>query len=494
MTSTWQRTSAQINTDDFESDGRYDVVVVGAGLTGLTTAVLLSRARLQVAVIEAQTVGAGTTGHSTAKLSLLQGGTLQQIRRRQSIPALRAYVEANREGQSWLLRYLEENSVQVEHQDAYTFALRRASLPRLRAEAAASGEAGVMVEELPGGQVPLPFEVAGALRLPEQAQLDPMRVLGLLAEELRSRGGKIFEHTRMLKAGQGAPIRVQTPTGNLYADQLVLATGTPVLDRGGHFARLEPNRSYALAYRVRDGARAPEGMFLAIDSAGYSIRTARDMTGPLLLVGGHGHRVGRGDPAAAERELDRWARDQLPVTERTDSWSAQDYRAAGALPIVGTMPGSGGQIHVATGFNKWGMTNAVAAALRLSSDILGGNLPWARQLSSGNRSPGAWLDAASMNATVARLLLTDWARMLAAPTNPQQTRDRPGVHRQGRQVVAENPQDPDACRLSGVCTHLGGILQWNAAQNTWDCPLHGSRFSAQGRRLEGPATRDLKRL
>ncbi|WP_421014495.1 Rieske 2Fe-2S domain-containing protein, partial [Glutamicibacter creatinolyticus] len=85
-----------------------------------------------------------------------------------------------------------------------------------------------------------------------------------------------------------------------------------------------------------------------------------------------------------------------------------------------------------------------------------------------------------MNATVARLLLTDWARMLAAPTNPQQTRDRPGVHRQGRQVVAENPQDPDACRLSGVCTHLGGILQWNAAQNTWDCPLHGSRFSAQG--------------
>ncbi|MCG2991067.1 hypothetical protein KZ294_26300, partial [Escherichia coli] len=90
-----------------------------------------------------------------------------------------------------------------------------------------------------------------------------------------------------------------------------------------------------------------------------------------------------------------------------------------------------------------GMTNAVAAALRLSSDILGGNLPWARQLSSGNRSPGAWLDAASMNATVARLLLTDWARMLAAPTSPQQTRDRPGVHRQGRQVVAENPQDPD---------------------------------------------------
>lgn len=489
MASIWQQHSAPIPTDEFEAGSRFDVVVVGAGLTGLMSAVLLSRAKLRVAVIEVEQVGSGTTGRSTAKLSLLQGSTLQSIASRHPNPVVRAYIEANREGQAWLVRYLEEHSVPVQYRDAYTIAIGADALPTVRAEAAASGAAGLRVEEVAPEQVPLPFEVAGALRLVDQVQLDPMQVLSLLAQELHSRGGKIFAETRMLGTTQGAPLQVRTSWGELLADQLILATGTPVLDRGGHFARLSASRSHALAYRLRPDTQFTDAMVLSVDKQGYSLRTAQHETGQVLLVGGNSHPVGSGDSAAALDDLGRWARDTLPVGEQVASWSAQDYRAAGYLPLVGAVPGSSGKIHVATGFNKWGMANAVAAALRLSADILGGQVPWGDQLRTATKSAGAWRDTAGMNAKVARQLVTDWAQALTSSEEDARDAAEPTESRIGLRPVACVPEAEG--RVSRVCTHLGGILHWNAAEDSWDCPLHGSRFSAEGRRLEGPALRDL---
>lgn len=493
MQSLWIRHQPQIRTDEFEEGGRYDVVVAGAGLTGLVTAVLLSRARLQVAVIEANEVGSGTTGHTTAKLSLLQGTTLQQIRRRHSAAVVRAYIEGNREGQAWLLRYLEEHGIDYQRAAAYTYTVNEQSLDKLRVEAEVSAAAGLEVEQLGAEQVPLPFPVAGALRLRDQAQIDPMLVMAALAAELRERGGKIFEHTRLLNVGNGAPIKLHTVPGELLADQLVLATGTPVLDRGGHFARLEPSRSYAVSYRIGTGQEPPQGMFLSVDSPTRSIRTAPH-DGGVLLLGGNGHPVGMGEPGQALHELEQWARDTFNVGERTDAWSAQDYRAAGDLPIVGKMPRSGGNIHVATGFNKWGMSNAVAAGLRISASLLGGQLPWAEKIQTQGAWPGAWADTLQLNAKVLQRLVTGWAAAMTGTEQGGSGEAAPHVRREGLRPVARSYEGTEECRVSGVCTHLGGILKWNDAERTWDCPLHGSRFTAQGRRIEGPATRDLQRL
>ncbi|MFL4472399.1 FAD-dependent oxidoreductase [Paeniglutamicibacter sp. MACA_103] len=504
MDSMWLDPRPAIETDPFVAGGHFDVVVAGAGLTGLVSALLLSRAGLRVAVLESRFIGAGTTGHTTAKLSLLQGTTLQEIRKNFPAEVAHAYVQGNLEGQSWLRDYMDENKVHHETKDAFTYSLGAAGLKALEAEAEASRETGLDVRMLEDPDIGLPYPIAGALSLADQSQFDPVHVLAALCTDLRNRGVKVYEDSRLTGSTHSAPLEITTTRGTLGADQLVLATGTPVLDRGGYFAKLEPSRSYLAAYTLApDAAPLPQGMYLSIDAPARSLRTATHRGNPVLLVGGNGHRVGAGHPREAARELDRWAREHFGLAERTHAWSAQDYRSVNAVPFVGRMPRGGGRIHVATGYNKWGMANAVAAALRLSASILGGETPWGAVLGHRTSGAAALAETGKFNVHVAKDLVTGWAHALRdtePATEPEDT-GHPGpaagepegrVVHEGMHPVAVSTVNGRTCRVSAVCTHLGGILTWNDEERSWDCPLHGSRFTPAGTVIEGPATSDLK--
>ncbi len=496
MTSLWHdRTAPAHQVHHLDKASRADVVVVGAGITGLITAVLLSRAGKDVLVVEARTAGAVTTGNTTGKISLLQGTSLTKIVARHGADLARDYVKGSREGQDWLLHYCEHNGIAVQREADYTYAQSAKEVPSARAELTAARLAGLDAEWDDDAGVPFPYH--GGVRLADQAQFDPMPLLDALITELSDRGGRLSEGTRVRSVSEhGDRLRLRVYTGGadggdveVDAGQVVLATGIPILDRGGFFARLKPSRSYAFAFQVPGEITRP--MFISAGSPTRSVRYAPTGDGERLIVGGAGHTVGRKSPTEQLDELSSWTQTHFPGAVRTHFWSAQDYTPIDRLPYVGPILPGNEKIFVATGFNKWGMTGGAAAALMLSSRLLGGRMDWSRAFAawSPHELTGV-TTAVQANLEVGFHLTKGWVAPVArtgrsAPTDGGVVTGPPW-HLQARCTI-----DGVQHRVSPVCPHLGGIVNWNDASKAWECPLHGSRFAPDGTLLEGPATRGL---
>jgi glycine/D-amino acid oxidase-like deaminating enzyme/nitrite reductase/ring-hydroxylating ferredoxin subunit len=493
LASIWFDPPPTIETDQLASDAHYDVAVVGAGLTGLVTALLLTQAGRRVAVLEARSAGAVTTGHSTAKLTLLQGTRLSTIVANHTEHVAAAYLEGNREAQAWLTAYAAGHRVQMQHRDAYTYASRQSGASAVRREFDIARRLGLPVEMTDAAE--LPYPTYGAVCLRDQAQINPVQVLAGLARDLRAAGGRLSENVRVRKVVRDESCRLITSAGTITADNVVLATGVPFLDRGLYFAKVTAQRSYALAFRA--ATPIPQGMYISADPPTRSLRTALHNGEELLLVGGNGHPVGRHskNPSELVADLTEWTSRWFEGVERTHVWSAQDYEAHGGVPFVGKLPRGGGQVYLATGYSKWGMTNSVAAALRITGEIVDDVPPWARTLGTRVSKPASAIRYFRANAAMGVAAAQGW---LSAELHPLKAEDRTPAEGTGvvgadrGEPVAISTVDGRTCAVSAICTHLGGIVRFNDLEKSWDCPLHGSRFAADGTLLEGPSTSNLK--
>jgi glycine/D-amino acid oxidase-like deaminating enzyme/nitrite reductase/ring-hydroxylating ferredoxin subunit len=479
-----------------------DVVVIGAGITGLTTAVLLARAGKKVAVVEAHHIGAGASGNTTGKVTVLQGSKLARIAGKHGRSTLRSYIAGNSEGRDWILRYCQDRGLDVQQVDDYSYAQEEAGVGTARSVLDACEKAGLVEAEwVEEADVPFPFR--GGVRLPNQAQINPMLFLDGLTAELNARGASILQSVRAISISGKNPLELTLATidsngtdsqhYSLRTPQCILATGIPILDRGGFFARLKAERSYCLAFDLPGDM--PNGTYISVDSPTRSVRYAPAAGGHKLIVGGAGHPVGRSKhPADGVSELTEWAERHFPGAVKTHFWSAQDYAPVDELPYVGPLLPGMDSLYVATGFDKWGMTNGVAAALALAAQILGGHTPWASAFTSW--SPHELTGVATAlqaNLEVGFNLAKGWlSPMTAATSTPMEgTGVVSGVPWRLRADCVVNGQRHT---VSPVCPHLGGIVRWNEADQAWECPLHGSRFAANGALLEGPATQDLTPL
>ena len=475
---------------------RFDVAVVGAGITGLATALMLVRGGLTVVVVEATAVAALASGANTGKASVLQGATLQRIRGSHSPRLVRGYVEANLDGQRWIAEFARDHGVPVVEETAYSYAASDAGLTTVDREFAAALAAGLPVERVE--RMPVPFPFAGAVALPRQLALDPYRLVIAMARAFVAEGGVLLEGARVEGVHAGRPVELRTARGVLRADAAVIATAAPMLARGLYFAKTRASRSYLTSYRVEDAP--PPGLFLSVDSPTRSVRTTPDRHGdvpPLLLVGGNNHVVGGVDSTEAMvQDLIGWTQHHFPRAELTHRWAAQDYDSLNLVPFVGWMPRGRGRVWVATGYAKWGLTNGAAAAIRITSEILGvpwrERRPWIRVLGTRTTMPVDLGRGLVENARVSRGLAVGWARAQGHPAPAARPAEGQGVVvTRGGVPYGISTVDGRTCAVRAVCTHLGGVLRWNDAETSWDCPLHGSRFEASGARIEGPAVHDL---
>jgi glycine/D-amino acid oxidase-like deaminating enzyme/nitrite reductase/ring-hydroxylating ferredoxin subunit len=489
--SIWIDTAPAPERPPLSRDLETEVVVVGAGMAGLLTAFELRRVGADVVVLEAGRVGAGATGHSTAKLSSLHGVLYAQLRRRHGSDVARVHGEANQAGIDHVERLARELEIDCDfrRRDNYTYVEKGDSASKVAQEAEVAASLGLPAELT--SDTPLPFPVEAAVRFRDQAEYHPRKFLLGVAEAFLAQGGQIFERTPAQSVDDGRPCRVVTPGGEVRAQRVVVATHMPLLDRGLYFALVHPERSYAIAVETDT---IPEGMFLSTPSPSVSIRSHRFGDGrELLLVGGQSHKTGhRRDTEQRYARLAAYARERFGARAVTHRWSTQDGMPVDHLPYIGRLWPFSERLLTATGFQKWGLAQSAAAAQILRDAIVGRENPWAatyspfrpRRLSG---TPGFLKE----NADVGVRFVADRVRRRESAEPPPGPGEGRVVSAGGRQVALSRDDEGNLHAVSARCTHLGCIVDWNPAERSWDCPCHGSRFGPDGTVLEGPASRPL---
>jgi glycine/D-amino acid oxidase-like deaminating enzyme/nitrite reductase/ring-hydroxylating ferredoxin subunit len=470
-------------------DVEVDVAVIGGGITGITTALLLKRDGARVAVVEAAQVGAGVTGCNTAKVSALQSTIYSTIRSRHGTEGAAAYADASRAGVDRVAALAADEGIDCDlhRRAAFTYAADDAERSSVEKEFDAARDAGLPVDW--AFDVDLPFQVAGAVRLDDQIEFHPVRYVRGLADAIDGDGSMVLEGTRALSVHDGSPCTVRTEHGTITAEQVVVATHYPLLDRGLFFARLEPQRSYCIAARVR--GELPQGMSI---NAGSTTRSVRSY-GDLLVLGGEGHQTGatKATPERYQR-LEQFARRHWDVQEVTHRWSAQDPIPYDHLPVVGRYSPLSSRLYVASGFMKWGLSGGTMAAILLADLLAGRDNFWARHFSPDRLSLRSTPKLVEMNTKVGMHFFGDRVAPAQASESEDVPRGQARVVRDGlgkKGVYRDDEGVPHAVSLR--CTHLGCLLRFNSAERSWDCPCHGSRFDVDGTVLEGPATQPLER-
>ncbi len=429
MTSIWQKTAQLPAYPALERDIQTDVLIVGGGLAGLLCGYTMSQAGMACIVAEADRLMSGVSGHTTAKVTSQHGLIYTRLQSRFDRETAELYYQTQ---QAAVKRYHELAAAipcDFSVQNAYVY--DRADASALEAESRLVRSFGGRARMV--YTLPLPFPVRGAVCFPEQAQLHPIKLAGGLLGSL-----EIYEQTPVLELNG---TEAQTPGGRIRAKYVVVATHYPFLRfRGGYFLKLYQQRSYVLSLQLD---RTLPGMYLDAAQNGLSLRS----DGNILLLGGGGHRTGK--RGGGWTELRQKAQQYFPDAGICGQWATQDCMTLDDLPYIGAY---GPRQYVATGFGKWGMTTSMAAAGLLTDLILKRPSPAQALFRTDRRILRPQLLYNGMEAV----------KSLLTPTRPR-------------------------------CPHLGCALKWNAAERSWDCPCHGSRFLADGTLVEGPAQHGISR-
>ena len=477
--------------EDFEAD----FVVVGAGIAGLTVASLLSGDGSSVAVLEGDRVGRGTTGHTTGKVTSQHGLIYRELVDRHGEERAAAYAQANEEAIRHVAETVETLDVDCSFRrlPAYVYTTEPRRGLDLEAECAAAQVLGLPASLTT--DIDLPFPVELAIRFDDQALFDVGPYLMALARDLSSGSGVIFEGSRVVgisEAGNG--VTVQTATGRVSARRAIVTSLIPFMDRSGLFARMKPSRAYGVAAVLDSGGIS--GMHINVDRPTRSTRPWDTDRGSGVVVVGEDHSVGhRRARPGRWGELERWARKHFDVGSFEYRWSSQDFETVDRTPYVGRAPLMR-RTYVATGFRKWGLTNATAGAHTIA-DLMAGVPSDRADIFDATRLGDlrAVGRASLLNLYVANRFVKDrFGRLFARSIDRLERGEGALVRVDGAAVAAYRDPDDKLHSVSPTCTHLGCTVAWNHAEKSWDCPCHGSRFDPDGEVLNGPATRPLRRV
>lgn len=476
-------------------DMEVDVAIIGGGITGLTTAYLLRKEGVRVAIIEANRIAKGVSGHTTAKItsqhSLIYDRLINTVGEEKS----QQYAAANQAAIDLVENIARENNIQCDFKrlPAYVYTHDEKYIQKIEDEVKAALRLGIPAEYT--DKLQLPFKVKGAMKFANQAQFHPRKYLLALAAAIAGDDCRIFEQSRAVKFLEGETHTIVTDNGaKIRAKSVVLASHYPFYDLPGlYFTRIYPERSYLMGLRIKGSF--PEGMYITAENPTRSMRTCINGNSELLIVGGEHHKTGHGTDLHEHYEaLRKFAQSGFDVIDIPYRWSAQDYTAMDEIPIAGHLTSRKDRIYLATGFAKWGMSNGTASAVIISDLILKGDSPWAPVYDPSRFTPVASAkNFVVENADVAKNYIS--GKLNIRTETVDVAKGEAAISETGgHKVGVYKDMDGNSHFVSTTCTHIGCELKWNSAELSWDCPCHGSRFTYTGDIIEGPALECIKLL
>lgn len=430
MQSVWSNSITIPTFPQLQKDMQTDVLIIGGGIAGILCAHALKEAGVNYTLVEANHICSGITQNTTAKITIQHGLIYHKLIKKFGLEKTRMYLDANEAALQEYRKLGSTINCDFEAKDSYVYTVNHPQ--KIESELDALHQLGIHAEY--HDKLPLPFPVAGSVKLKDQAQFHPLQFLSEISKELH-----IYEHTKVQEL---APNIAITEHGKITASQIIVTTHFPFLNKhGSYFLKMYQHRSYVIAYK-----HAPNlnGMYVDEAQKGLSFRNYKD----LLFIGGGDHRTGK--TGGNWQELSTFAMKHYPTASEVNRWATQDCMTLDEVPYIGHYSSHTPSLYVATGFNKWGMTSAMVAAMILRDMILGKENPFSSVFSPSRTILRPKLIINAVEATV----------NLLTPTTKR-------------------------------CPHLGCALKWNPYEHTWDCPCHGSRFGKDGELIDNPATHDL---
>ena len=497
-TSVWAATAKLPSYSPLSSDTAADVCVIGAGISGLTTAYLLTEAGKSVVVLEDGAIGSGMTGMTTAHLVNALDDRFFELERYHGEQGARLAAESHSAAIDCIERIVSREQIACDflRLDGYLFCAPEHDDAYLDRELAAIHRAGLH-NVAKTGRAPLTIDTGPCLRFPNQAQFHPLKYLAGLAEAIARGGGRIFTATHASKITGGKNATVTTPNGTVTAGSIVVATNTPVNDLVVVHTKQAPYMTYVIGARVPKNS-VTHALYWDTGDPYYYVRLQPviDADHDLLIVGGEDHKTGQADDTEQRHaRLEAWTRERFPsMRDVAYRWAGQVMEPVDGLAFIGRNPLDADNVYLATGDSGNGMTHGTIAGMLITDLIAGRNNPWEKLYDPGRITLSASGEYAKEAANVAAQY-ADWVTPGDVAEVGEIPKDSGAVIRRGASKVAVYCDSGGALHeRSAVCPHLGCIVGWNPTEKTWDCPCHGSRFDKFGDVVNGPANVGLSKI
>ncbi|MCL5090658.1 MAG: FAD-dependent oxidoreductase [Patescibacteria group bacterium] len=492
-TSYWLASTKTTNYPLLTKDLEAEVVIIGGGIVGLTTGYLLQKAGKKTILLEGRKIIHGVSSKTSAKITSLHTLIYDYLIHQFGLALAQDYANAQELAIEFISQAVEKNQIDCDfvRAPAYTFTEKAENLEKIKKEVEAAKKLKLPASFVEKSE--LPFEIKGAVKFENQAHFHPRKYLLALAQLFVNLGGQIYEDTSVTNLSANNSPMVETSKVKITTKTIVLATHYPLLTVGSFYTKLIPKRSYVLGVYTEEQI---DGMYINIEEPLFSVRPQLNNKGKMLVVTGLEHKTGV-EPNTIDcyQELEKMARKKFKVKTIAYHWSTQDNSTIDNVPYIGKVYSHNPNLYVATGFDGWGMTNGTVSALLLSDMILGKNNPWQMIFDPGRKEFSKAGKFISQNLYVGKTYVEDWIHEPKEIDPKTLSKGEAKIIKyQGQKIAAFCDFEGKLHLVSAICTHLGCTITFNKAEQSWDCPCHGSRYSVDGEIIHSPTVRPLPTL